>query len=135
MNHVLINEDLKKEHARKYGLTAFSLNEKYIARFRPNYEHGIVFECFIPIFFFYTFGTFNLDWVPLENALIAYGIIAFTYFRFVTITDKAWGFWLLVIGYQGYQALFSDKEGMWYQLVNFIVFAFIMEAVPTFFRK
>lgn len=134
MNQVLIEEDRRKEHERKHGLTVFSLKRKYFERFRPNFEQGVVFECFIPIFFFYTFGTFNLDWVPLENALIAYAIVAFAYFRFVTIFDRAWLLWLAVIGYFSYKAFFTTESGSWYRLANFVPLAFTMEAVPSFFR-
>lgn len=132
---MLIEEDRRKEHERKHGLTMFSLNEKYAQRFRPNFEQGIVFECFIPMFFFYTFGTFNLDWTPLENCFIAYLIMAFSYFRFVNVSDRAWFLWLSVMAYQTYKAMFTTEPGTWYRLVNFVVLAFTMEAVPSFFRR
>ena len=111
-----------------------SLNDKYFKRFRPNFEQGIVLDCFVPMFFFYTFGTFNLDWIPLENAIIAYFIMGLCYFRLVTITDQAWFLWLSVIAYQTYKALFSKDDGTWYRLANFATLAFTMEAVPSFFR-
>jgi len=135
MNSVYIEEDQKKEHARIYGQTVFSLKRKYFDRFRVNFEQGIVFECFIPMFFFYTFATFNLDWIPLENVIVAYLIIAFAYFRFVDLTDQAWPLWIAAAAYFLYDAVYSKKEGTWYRLINFSVTAFTMEAVPTFFRR
>ena len=99
MNQVLIEEDRRREHERTYAPTMFSLKKKYFERYRLNFEQGIVFECLIPFFFLYTFATFNLDWVPLENTLIAYGIIAFAHFRLVPLTDRAWPLWLAVIAF------------------------------------
>lgn len=124
-----------KEHERRHGLTMFSLNKKYAERFRVNFEQGIALECFVPFFFFYTFGTFNLDWIPLENAIISYLIIAVCYFRFVTITDNAWFFWIAVTAYLTYKAVFTTEDGTWYRLVSFVALAFPMEAVPSLFRR
>lgn len=64
-------------------------------------------ECLVPVFFFYTFGTFNLDWIPLENALIAYFIVALCYFRIVQVTDKAFIFWMGITGYLLYGAIYG----------------------------
>ena len=74
-----------------------------------------------------------MDWIPLENALICYFIIALCYFRIVQIINKAWILWISISGYMLFRAIYSEEDGAWYRFINFTILAFTLEAVPISF--
>ena len=58
------DESKEMRHKERFALKWYDINKYNFAKFRANYEHGLIGECLIPLVFHYIFGTFSDDWVP-----------------------------------------------------------------------
>ena len=65
INDTIISELKEQEEKERNALKCYDLSHKYFELFKPNFEQGIFMECFVPMFFHYVNGTFNLDWMPI----------------------------------------------------------------------
>jgi hypothetical protein len=81
-------EASRKYDKEKYDLRMTTLNSAAVKKFRSNYEQGVLGECFAPIIMHYVLGTFDEDWAPSQNMLLALLVVALTYFRFQTFTEN-----------------------------------------------
>ena len=133
MNQILIDESKKEDERNKTKLTVYNLSKTYFKKFRPNFEQGILVECFIPIIFYYIIGTFSEDWVPLENHIFAYLVIFCCYFRFTNAVENAWFFWITFIAYFAWQVLIGYKSN-WYHLIHFVFLVLPIELIPNYFE-
>ena len=103
MTQVLCDQAKSENEKKRYQLTALSLREGIHLRFRANFEHGILGECFIPLGFHYVLGTFNEDWAPCQNLLLVHLVLILGYFRFQTTITSVWPFWLLAYAYMTWE--------------------------------
>ena len=115
-------------------LQTMDLNDEYRSLFRHNFEQGLLLECSIPIMLHYTLGTFNLDWEPVQNLLLAYAIILLSYTRVQTILPAKyiWPSLVFAISFQETQSLEPFK---WQRVIHFVTFAVNMEFIPRTFKN
>ena len=69
------------------------LRPSYFNRFRFNEEHGVLGEMLIPIFFHAVVAVYTYEWYFAQNLLVAYIVIFFAYFQFVTLFPPAGHVW------------------------------------------
>ena len=114
-------------------MTPFSLKPGVHLLFRPNFEQGILGECFIPLIFHYVLGTFNEDWAPCQNLVLAHIVIFLGYFRFQNFVESSLPFWALAYTLQIY--LFWTKAITIYQFIHFVVLTLNIEIIPRVLPK
>ena len=85
-------------------------------------------ECFIPLIFHYVLGTFNEDWAPCQNLVVAHLVMILGYFRFQTFVESPLPFWALAYALEGY--LFWTKSITIYQIIHFVVLSLNVELIP-----
>lgn len=107
------------------------LKKKYETKFRDQYEHGFLIECLVPVFFFYVFGTFNLNWMPVQNLIIVWVTILLGYSTVQNVFDATL-FWTVGVLYQVYE-LYAIGSPL--RAIHFATLMLTMELVPRVFAK